>query len=84
MVAAAAPAPCRLLAASYGGRKTVLIAAPADGAMNYHIVTVLDGFERSMTEGFLKARAQGGVSLGEFASRDDALARARELCPSPS
>lgn len=77
-------ASCKLLAASYGGRKTMLIAEQAHGATHYHIVTVLDGFERSMTEGFIKSRAPGGVMIGEFGTREEAHARARELCPSSS
>ena len=36
-----------------------------------------------MTESFIRARAEGGQSLGEFPSKEAALAKARELCPSP-
>ncbi len=71
---------CRVMAASYGGKKTLLVLARADGEVRYTALTVLDGFEHSMLDNYLKAHAPGGSSVGEFASRDAALARARQLC----
>jgi hypothetical protein len=49
--------------------------------VHFVAVTVLGGFEKSMAESFISARAQGGQSLGEFPSKEAALAKARELCP---
>lgn len=80
-VAAANAAPCRVLAASYGGKKTLLVRARTSDEIRYTALTVLDGFESSMLANYVKAHAPGGSSVGEFKSRDDALARARELCP---
>lgn len=34
-----------------------------------------------MLDNFLKAHAPGGSSIGEYESKDAALAKARELCP---
>jgi hypothetical protein len=42
---------------------------------------VLDGFEKSMLDSYLKAHAPGGSSIGEFANKNAAFAKARELCP---
>jgi len=79
-----APETCRLFTASYGGRKTLLIRAPSADATDYHVVTVLDGFERSMAESFLRARAPGGTMIGEFGSREEAVAKVKEICPAAS
>jgi hypothetical protein len=49
--------------------------------MHYTVLTVLEGFEKSMLDSYLKAHAPGGASLGEFSSKDAALAKAKELCP---
>jgi hypothetical protein len=48
--------------------------------VHYIALSVLEGFETSMTESFIRARPEGGDAVGEFASRDEALAKARELC----
>jgi hypothetical protein len=34
-----------------------------------------------MLESFVKASAPGGSSIGEFATKDAALAKAKQLCP---
>jgi hypothetical protein len=78
--APAAPG-CSVAAASYGGKKTLLIRYQKSGATLYTALSVLDGFERSMTEVFLRDHAPGGVNIGEFASRQEALAKAHLLCP---
>jgi len=70
---------CSIATASYGGKK-VLLVRTAD-ATRFTVLSVLEGFEKSMLDSFLKAHAPGGSSLGEFASKDAALAKARELCP---
>ncbi len=75
------PRTCAIQSASYGGRKTFLIRAEDQGVVQFTALTVLDGFEKSMTQSFLNARAPGGVTVGEFPDQDTALARAREFCP---
>ncbi len=74
-------ATCRVLTASYGGKKTLLVRTKAGTDIHYTALTVLEGFEGSMLDNFLKAHAPGGSSIGEYESKDAALAKARELCP---
>jgi hypothetical protein len=77
---------CKVQAASYvgrsGSRKTLLIEAKADNEVQFTALQVLDGFERSMADTFIKSRAPGGTTIAEFESHDAAMARAFELCPS--
>jgi hypothetical protein len=87
MVATASAAPaadgarCRVFSASYGGTKTLLVRARAEGELRYTALTVLDGFEDSMLAGYLKVHAPGGSRIGTFDTRDAAIAKASELCP---
>jgi hypothetical protein len=66
---------------SYGGDKILLVRSQAGSQVRYTALTVLDGFEHSMLENFLKTSAPGGSSIGEFATKEAALAKAGELCP---
>lgn len=72
---------CRVLTASYGGKKVFVVRSTAAAETRYTVLTVLEGFERSMLDNYFKAHAPGGSSVGEFASKDAALAKAKELCP---
>ena len=78
----AAPATCPVTTASYGGKKILLVRAAADAEVRFTVLTVLEGFEKSMLDSYLKAHAPGGSSVGEFANKNAAFAKARELCPS--
>ena len=71
---------CRVATASYGGKKILLVRTADSEPLQLTLLTVLDGFEKSMLDNFLKAHAPGGSSVGAFTSRDAALAKARELC----
>ena len=73
---------CRIVSASYGGRKTLLVQADTAGAMQLTALTVLDGFEDSMLANYAKARAPGAKVIGTFQTKDDALSEARSICPS--
>jgi hypothetical protein len=73
--------PCAVLTASYGGQRNVLIRAEAAGEMQYTALQVLDGQEQRLARAFIRSHAAGGETIGEFASREAALARAFELCP---
>ncbi len=75
------PGRCVIETARYGGQTTVLVKAPEGEDVHYVAVSVLDGFEASMTQTFLASRPEGGEVLGTFVSRDHAIARARALCP---
>jgi hypothetical protein len=70
-----------VLTASYGGKKVFLVRSLAAAETRYTVLTVLEGFERSMLDNYFKAHAPGGSSVGEFESKDAALAKAKELCP---
>ncbi len=73
---------CRVLAASYGGKKTLLVRTAMAGETLYTALTVLDGFEKSMFDIYAKANAPGAEIVGEYPSKDEALADARANCPS--
>lgn len=74
------PGRCVIETARYGGETTVLVKAPSGDETHYVALSVLDGFEDSMTKSFLASRPEGGDVLGTFPSRDAALAKARTLC----
>lgn len=75
------PGACLIQAASYGGRATVLIRYETGQRTEYTALTVLDGFESSMTERYIEARAPGATTIGSYHDQTAALAKARELCP---
>lgn len=75
------PTRCVVETARYGGDTTVLVKSPNGPKMHFIALSVIDGFEDSMTKSFLSSRAEGGEVLGTFPSRDAALAQARTLCP---
>jgi len=75
------PGRCVVETATFAGDTTVLLKTPVGADLHYVALSVLDGFEASMTKSFLDARPQGGESLGVFPSKDAALKHARTLCP---
>jgi hypothetical protein len=85
-LALAKPAPaggaCAVLTASYGGARNVLIRAESSGETQYTALQVLDGQEQRLAKSFIRTHAAGGEAIGEFPSREAALAKAFELCPS--
>lgn len=72
---------CKILTASYGGNKTLLVRAASDTETHLTALTVLDGFEGSMFNTYARAHAPGAELVGTFDSRDEALAEAHALCP---
>lgn len=74
------PRDCSILAASYGGKKTLLVRAKINGTTQYTALTVLDGFEKSMFDIYSKSQTAGTEIIGEYASKDEALADARANC----
>ncbi|MEQ1672439.1 MAG: hypothetical protein ABL893_16420, partial [Hyphomicrobium sp.] len=62
-------------------RKTLLVRASVDGETRYTALTVLDGFEKSMFDTYTKASAPGAEIVGEYETKDQALADARTNCP---
>ena len=75
------PGRCVVETATFAGETTVLVKTPAGADLRYVALSVLDGFEESMTKSFLDARPGGGESLGVFPSKEAALKHARTLCP---
>lgn len=84
--AATATAACKVQVASYVGKagasKALLIKTQVENEVHYTALQVLDGFERSMADSFIKTRAPGGAMVAQFETNDAALSRAYELCPS--
>lgn len=72
---------CKVFTASYGGSKTILIASKADGLLRYTALSVHEGKESAQAQAFINVYAKGGETVGSFASEDEALAKAFELCP---
>ncbi|AHB48153.1 hypothetical protein W911_06745 [Hyphomicrobium nitrativorans NL23] len=72
---------CVVETATFGGQTTVLVRTPKGDAMHYVALSVLDGFEDTMTKSFLSAQPNGGEAVGTYLSRDEALKQARTLCP---
>ncbi len=80
--ATAAPAPtCKVLVASYGGRKTLLIRSRSGAEVQYTALTIVEGFERSMFDAYARTEAVGAEVVGEYQTPDAALADARVNCP---
>ena len=78
------PTACTVQTASYGGKKNVLIRVLQGGEMKYTALQVVDGQEETLAQSFIKAHAAGGELLGSFGTRDEALMKAFDLCPSAS
>lgn len=75
------PGACKVFTASYGGTKTILIASKAEGLLRYTALSVHEGKETAQAAAFINVYAKGGETVGSFASEDEALAKAFELCP---
>ncbi|WP_181337606.1 glucosaminidase domain-containing protein [Hyphomicrobium methylovorum] len=73
--------PCRILMASYGGTKTLLLRSETNGETQLTALTVLDGFEKSMFETYRRVTSPAAEIVGEYADKDSALADARSNCP---
>ncbi|WP_083929040.1 glucosaminidase domain-containing protein [Hyphomicrobium zavarzinii] len=76
------PGRCLVETARYGGETTVLVKSPVGADVHYIALSVIDGFEDSMTKSFLSSRPAGGEAIGTFPSRNEALAKAHSLCAS--
>lgn len=72
---------CRILTASYGGQKTLLVQSNKDGLLHLTALTVLDGFEESMFNSYASANAPDAQLIAEFKTKADAVAEAKVICP---
>lgn len=75
-----APPLCRVVSASYGGRKTLLVRSVTDGKVRLTALTVHDGFEKSMFETFAKASAPNAEIISTYDTQSEALADAHLNC----
>ena len=80
---ALAPESCRLLTASYGGKKTLLVKGTRGREVHLTALTVLDGFEKAMFDTYAKAGRPDLELIGTYQTKDAALAEAHRLCPAP-
>ncbi len=74
--------PCRVLSASYGGTKTLLIRSHSRGETQFTALTIIDGFEKSMFDAYARTEAAGAEIIGEYPTREAALSDANFNCPS--
>ncbi len=72
---------CRVMTASYGGERNVLIRAKRDGDLVITALGVVAGQEEHLSRAFIAEHLPGGVAIGTFGSRQEALLRALEICP---
>ncbi|RUO97696.1 glucosaminidase domain-containing protein [Hyphomicrobium sp.] len=73
--------PCRVLTATYGGTKTLLLRSKSGAEVQYTALTIVDGFEKSMFEAYARTEAVGAEVVGEYPSAEAALSDARANCP---
>jgi hypothetical protein len=67
--------------ASFGGSVALLIRAAAGATVKYTVLDVEKGREQPQADLFIRAHAAGGEAIGWFASREQAVSRAFQLCP---
>ena len=72
---------CNVFTASYGGQKAVIIKAVAKNQINYTVLDINEGKERSETQAYIQAYAKGGSTVGQYSNQAQALDKAFELCP---
>lgn len=72
---------CKVLTASYGGKKTLLIRSRSGDEVQYTALTIMDGFEKPMFEAYARTEAVGAEIVGEYASPESALIDAKVNCP---
>ena len=75
------PGLCRVLTATYGGTKTLLLRSKSGDEVQYTALTIVDGFEKSMFEAYARTEAVGAEVVGEYSSAEAALSDARTNCP---
>jgi hypothetical protein len=78
---ASAPQHCKVLTASYGGRKTLLIRSRTGAEVQYTALTIMDGFEKPMFDAYARTEAVGAEIVGEYSSPESALIDAKVNCP---
>ena len=77
----AAGVACTFSEASYGGKRTVLLRTATADQMRFTALSVLEGFETSMTRNFVSKRMPNAEVVGTYPSKTEALLIAQDLCP---
>ncbi|WP_082072855.1 glucosaminidase domain-containing protein [Hyphomicrobium sp. 99] len=72
--------PCKVLSASYGGTKTLLLRSYSGEETQYTALTIIDGFEKSMFDAYARTEAAGAEVIGEYETQDAALTDAKFNC----
>lgn len=72
---------CRVWTASYGGQKAIIIKAPAGALTHYTVLEVNAGTEKREADAYIAVYARGGQAIAEFATQEQALDKAFDLCP---
>ncbi|WP_325023825.1 glucosaminidase domain-containing protein [Hyphomicrobium sp.] len=72
---------CKVLSASYGGTKTLLLRSRLRGETQYTALTIVDGFEKSMYDAYVRTEAAGAEIIGEYPTQEAALTDAKFNCP---
>lgn len=80
--AAVAPV-CPVENGSFGGQRIAVIRSVAGSRVQVTLLTVVAGFERSMTQGALATMPDGATVVGIFDAQEEARQRARDLCAGP-
>ncbi len=82
--AASRSATCDVFAASYGGPIALLIRSTAGATINYTVLQVEEDQEQPQADAFIKVHTPNGKTIARFTSREQAVARAFQLCQGPS
>jgi hypothetical protein len=76
-------AACSVLTASFGGTVTLLIKSTGpDNKIMYTALGVVEGQEQAMAQAYMAKHAPGGSIVGQFTTRDAAVAQAYQKCDS--
>ncbi len=78
---AKAKSACKVWTASYGGTRAIIIKARNGSQDNFTVLDVNEGSSSREVEAYIAAYAKGGETVAEFASPEQALDKAFELCP---
>lgn len=71
---------CKVRVAGSQGSSTLLISSRQGSTVHLTALDVIPGREEQLSRRFISAYAQGGHTIGSFASREHAVAEARAMC----
>jgi hypothetical protein len=71
---------CNVQTASFGGTLTLLIKGMDGEKVVYTALGVVEGQEQAMAQAYMAKHAPGGSIVGQFTTRDAAVANAYQKC----